>query len=495
MGKICILILLLFDSVLAGKKDVFGIHSITFDTADLTVISTVDIKAELWGQTHECNNCTLIKIKDIEPPPSSQNRSRIQLKMDTRYPTRLTVIPVKQHVINSNPDCSIPNIHFMENRNYSLFVNFNSNNDNHTISCNLIKPGDLDLSYVPILVAIGIYIALAFLYMLFSTALRNQWIYKICCCLGTSRLVNNDLGAPGDPVSETVNSISPADNNKKPKSRRLKSLDTFRGISIVIMIFVNYKGGEYWYFQHSRWNGYWNIGLTVADLVFPWFVFIMGTSIALSQNALKQKGMSTSRLFQKIVRRTVILFALGVFMNSGGFHRLVFLFLSGLDEFLILGRNDLKNLRIPGVLQRFSVSYFVVAMLELICSRSSHGQYDLITPRWYTPFRDVIEYWIEWLVMAGLLVGYFCLTFFLPVPGCPTGYLGPGGSIQLEPNITLTNCTGGAARYIDEWLFGVNHIYQHPTCKVIYHTGAFDPEGVLGSIPSIFITFLGLQVR
>ena len=49
------------------------------------------------------------------------------------------------------------------------------------------------------------------------------------------------------------------------------SLDTFRGLAITVMIFVNYGGGSYYFFNHSIWNG-----LTVADLVFPWFMWIMG---------------------------------------------------------------------------------------------------------------------------------------------------------------------------------------------------------------------------
>ncbi len=79
-----------------------------------------------------------------------------------------------------------------------------------------------------------------------------------------------------------------------------------------------------------------------------------------------------------------------------------------------------------------------------------------------------------------------------------SGYLGPGGPL-VPWNGTyggLENCTGGAAAYIDKWILGKNHIYQHPTVKIIYLTDQpHDPEGILGSITSIFITFLGLQVR
>ena len=58
-------------------------------------------------------------------------------------------------------------------------------------------------------------------------------------------------------------------------------------------------------------------GLTVADLVFPWFIFIMGTSIDLSQRSLLSKGVRKRTIFQKIVIRSVKLFALGLFLNNG----------------------------------------------------------------------------------------------------------------------------------------------------------------------------------
>ena len=79
--------------------------------------------------------------------------------------------------------------------------------------------------------------------------------------------------------------------------------------SLVIMIFVNYGGGGYWFFNHSRWNG-----LTVADLVFPWFVWIMGVSLVFSF-----KGRDSKSVFYQvylILKRTVILFSFGLFLIS-----------------------------------------------------------------------------------------------------------------------------------------------------------------------------------
>ena len=81
-------------------------------------------------------------------------------------------------------------------------------------------------------------------------------------------------------------------------------------LSLVIMIFVNYGGGGYWFFQHSKWNG-----VTVADLVFPWFVWIMGVSLVFSFQS-RNKDSFLSRLYQ-IIRRSIILMGLGLFLNNG----------------------------------------------------------------------------------------------------------------------------------------------------------------------------------
>uniref|UniRef100_A0A3B5M3W3 Heparan-alpha-glucosaminide N-acetyltransferase n=1 Tax=Xiphophorus couchianus TaxID=32473 RepID=A0A3B5M3W3_9TELE len=141
---------------------------------------------------------------------------------------------------------------------------------------------------------------------------------------------------------------------------------------------------------------------------------------------------------------------------------------------------SLDNLRIPGVLQRLAWSYLVVASL------------DLLVDAWWSPGLDIILYWPAWLCVLLLEILWLCLTFFLPVPGCPTGYLGPGGIGDMGLH---ANCTGGAAGYIDRRLLGEQHIYQSPSSRVIYATKMpFDPEGVLGSINSVLMAFLGLQV-
>ena len=80
-------------------------------------------------------------------------------------------------------------------------------------------------------------------------------------------------------------------------------------MSLVVMIFVNYGGGGYWFFDHSVWNG-----LTVADLVFPWFIWIMGVSLVFSFKGRKSDSL-WMQLYQ-IGRRSVILFAVGLFLSA-----------------------------------------------------------------------------------------------------------------------------------------------------------------------------------
>ncbi|PSN35838.1 hypothetical protein C0J52_15490 [Blattella germanica] len=113
-----------------------------------------------------------------------------------------------------------------------------------------------------------------------------------------------------------------------PQRQRLKSLDTFRGISIVLMIFVNDGAGGYWFLEHAPWNG-----LQIADVLFPWFMWIMGVCIPISIKSQLKKNVPRSTMMVAVIRRACILFLLGLILNS-------------------LGGSKLETLRIFGVLQR-----------------------------------------------------------------------------------------------------------------------------------------------
>jgi len=106
--------------------------------------------------------------------------------------------------------------------------------------------------------------------------------------------------------------------------------------------------------------------------------------------------------------------------------------------------------------------------------------------RWLV-IQDLLDSWMQWLVILGVTAMHTLLTFLLPVPDCPMGYLGPGG---LHNHSFSPNCTGGAAGYLDRIVFGEQHIYQHPTCQYIYGTTVpYDPEGAEVHRPNLVDTY------
>ena len=167
-------------------------------------------------------------------------------------------------------------------------------------------------------------------------------------------------------------------------------------------------------FYSAKWNG-----ITVADLVFPWFMWIMGVSMAISITSQLRKSTTRKRLTFVILKRSLILFGLGLIINSIG------------------GNNDLANFRIPGVLQRFGFCYLLVGMILVIFGpreppkRTPEEEHLNIIPWWWS-VRDIKVCFNQWIVMLGVILVHSCLTFLLPVPGCPTGYLGPGGASESE---------------------------------------------------------------
>src|SRR5215813_1944893 len=108
-------------------------------------------------------------------------------------------------------------------------------------------------------------------------------------------------------MSENMGEIMPE------KPGRLLSLDVFRGITIAFMILVNSPGNQTAYapLDHSEWNG-----CTPTDLVFPFFVFIVGVSLAFSLSKRLKQGISSDLLMNKVFYRATIIFALGLFLNG-----------------------------------------------------------------------------------------------------------------------------------------------------------------------------------
>lgn len=162
--------------------------------------------------------------------------------------------------------------------------------------------------------------------------------------------------------------------------KRLLSLDFFRGLTIAGMIIVNDPGSwshVYAPLRHAEWHG-----ATPTDLVFPFFLFIVGVSISLSLS--KRKG--SSNLYVKIFKRSAIIFLLGIFLA-------------------LFPKFDFENLRIVGVLQRIALVYLVCAILYLNTSHSTQLKTGI-----------------------GLLVIYWITMAFIPFNGNLAGTLDPGNN-------------------------------------------------------------------
>ena len=436
------------------------VRKLGIDEASLT-ITTEGFEEKVFVQmiSSECHSCRLQTVTYIDA-----SQSNCTVIVDTRWYMLVTLIGENNKKFGNCSDSALEK-QYLDGGKYLTVIK----NKNGSVSC--MKPYMLNVvsdSNIPIYVAIGIIAALCLIWIVIVKIYHSRMINRVINTISDTSTTDplatteRDLGTPTNSIVDQEKSGS------KPKER-LKSLDTFRGISLVVMIFVNYGGGQYWFFQHSKWNG-----LTVADLVFPWFIWIMGTAMAFSFKSINQQGTHKAKIFLKIIRRSIILFALGLLVSSAGRKDPV----------------DFTKIRILGVLQRFAFTYFIIATLHLLFTKPINMNADTAL----RPFRDIVNYWPEWIINFMLVMIHVLLTFLLKVPGCPTGYLGPGGLAEDVEGYNVTLCTGGAAGYIDRKVFGDAHIYQHPTCSEIYNTVMpYEPEGLLGVLTSCFLCFLGLQ--
>jgi predicted acyltransferase len=214
-------------------------------------------------------------------------------------------------------------------------------------------------------------------------------------------------------------------------------LDVLRGLIIAGMILVNDAGGNhtYWPLQHANWNGW-----TPTDLIFPSFLFMVGVAITLSLPSRLARGVTTGVLVRHIFFRSVVLF-------------LIAELLYGFPDY------DLHTIRIPGVLQRIALCYLCSAFLYLATRRQEN-----------TPDGLRIKANVPVIAAAAtvLLVGYWALLTFVPVPGYGAGRLDPEGNL-------------GA--FIDRALLP-GHLYAPAK--------SWDPEGLLSILPAIASVLLGI---
>ncbi|HTY11704.1 MAG TPA: heparan-alpha-glucosaminide N-acetyltransferase domain-containing protein [Bacteroidota bacterium] len=220
------------------------------------------------------------------------------------------------------------------------------------------------------------------------------------------------------------------ENTASEKGGRLVSLDVLRGMAIAGMMMVNNHGPGsevYTQIEHAPWNG-----CTFADWVFPTFLFVVGVAMTFSFSRRAHDASQKKALYGHVLKRTAVLFLLGIVLNAISYNNFPFFFPS--------------TVRIPGVLQRIAACYLVVSLILLNCK--IRGQ-------------------AVWAI--GLVVAYWLMLELIPVPGYGAGVLQPAGSLEW---------------YVDSHLFK-GHTYVYAP------TPGFDPEGLVSTIPAIATTLFG----
>lgn len=266
------------------------------------------------------------------------------------------------------------------------------------------------------------------------------------------------------------------------QSSRLNSLDTFRGLAIVTMIFANSGCGKYHWLEHVPWNG-----IHPADFIFPSFLWIMGVCIPISLKSQLRRAVPTKRILLNIFVVSVKCLISDYFRAIFAILRLKLLFVSlqrSIKLFLVgvfihtAHGPNVGDIRIMGVLQRFGIAYFVVASVYVLLCDKSEGP----TEQRFG-LNDIKSLLPQWLIMLTITLIHLLVVFLLPVPSCEPGYLGPGGIHEMGK---YNGCIGGASGYIDRLLLSKSHLYQGSRAARIYdETVPFDPEGPFGSLLTI----------
>ncbi|XP_029126566.1 heparan-alpha-glucosaminide N-acetyltransferase [Cajanus cajan] len=304
-------------------------------------------------------------------------------------------------------------------------------------------------------------------------------------------IIDHDKDKMANPVAvgESVKEQPPL---VKHKTKRVATLDAFRGLTIVLMILVDDAGEAYPRIDHSPWNG-----CTLADFVMPFFLFIVGVAIALALKRIPEIKPAV----KKIILRTLKLLFWGIILQGGYSHA---------PDDLEYGVN-MKFIRWCGILQRIALVYCVVALIETFTTKLrpttlGSGHLSIFTAYRWQWFGGFVAFFI-----------YMITTYTLYVPD----WSFVDHFDEDEPAKRYTVICGmrghlgpacNAVGYVDRQVWGVNHLYSQPVWRRLKactfsspHEGPFredapswcrspfEPEGLLSSISAILSGTIGIH--
>jgi predicted acyltransferase len=264
-------------------------------------------------------------------------------------------------------------------------------------------------------------------------------------------------------MSESISVDEPQPDHSVTPKPRMASLDVFRGLTVAGMIFVNMVSlgalsklnekkefvnaealerlgwwkNSYLWIDHADWHSSWHL----ADFVFPFFLHIVGMSMAFSFSTYQREDLSNRQIIIVRLKRFALLFALGLFINGTVY---------AICKIPEIGIYNFSSVRIMGVLQRIALADFFAAMLIL-----------------YFPLSKTKKLLG---IAAGILIGYWLLLSFIPAPGTPS---------QILSSIDSKNFN--IAAYIDRLIIPGNRLSET----------TYDAEGIISTIPAIISVLLG----
>ncbi len=241
---------------------------------------------------------------------------------------------------------------------------------------------------------------------------------------------------------------------ERSERERLLALDVFRGLTVASMLLVNDPGSWsaiYPPLQHATWHGW-----TPTDLIFPFFVFIVGITTQISISARRARGDDESAIRRQILKRGALIFLFGFLVNGFPFYTWGAVAGNPDPSFFDRVVDRLYHWRIFGVLQRIGVAYIVSA---LIATR--------------------VKVRTQVVITAAILVGYWLVMTALPVPGSNGT---PGRMLLDRPESTMSAYWDRV--FLDWSRFGLgNHLWVG--------SRTWDPEGVLSTAGAIATALLG----